>query len=166
MPLSYATAAATPTTITVAGTRVFLGTTASDPTGDTFTEIGGVLTIPDFGPASKEVVVECVNQPVVREKGATDYGTGMVTSALDLADAGQIALKAARDVLSGNYNLRLVFPDGPSGKDVLTSVSHGTLVDIKVKVATAVEKRGGPNNTMILETQLFFNSAPTKTAKA
>lgn len=164
MALSYTTAAATPTTITVAGTRVFLGTTATDPTTDTYTEIGGVLTIPSFGPSDAEVKVECVNQPVQRAKGSTDYGATTMTSALDRSDAGQIALKAAQGVKTGNYNLRLVFPDGVSGRTVLTSASHGTLVDVKVQVATAMEKRDGPNNVVTLETNLFVNSAPTITA--
>lgn len=167
MALSYITAAATPTTITVAKTRVFLGTTATSPTADTFTEIGGVLSIPTFGPKETDIKIQTVGQDLeVTEKGVTTLGGGDLECVEDIADAGQVAMIAAQAVKTGNYNLRIIFPNSPTSNASDPSVSHGTIKDIKVKVMGSQVVTGGPNNPIKRMFTLAFNSLPTTTAAA
>lgn len=165
MALSYIAASATPTLVAVAKTRVFIGTTATSPTADTFTEVGGVLEIPSFGPSETPIKVQTVGQDLeVTLKGVTTLGGGTLKCVDDIADAGQLALAAAQQVKTGNYNLRIIFPNGPTGNPTDPSVSHGTIKDIKVVVLGAQEILGGPNNPIHREFVLGFNSLPTTTA--
>lgn len=167
MALSYTVAAATPTTTVVAKTKVFLGTTASDPTTDSFVEIGGVAELPNFGPSETPIKVQLVGQDLeLTLKGVTTLGGGSLKSVDDPSDAGQTAMLAAQNNKTDNYNIRFVLPDGPSGSDVITSVSHGTLFDIKAKVLGSQLVLGGPNNAIYRQFDLGFNTKPTRTAKA
>lgn len=165
MALSYILASSVPTTITVAKTRVFIGTTAADPTTDTYTEVGAVKEIPTFGPKETEIKIQTIgNDLEITEKGVTTLGGGDLTVAQDLTDAGQAAMAAAQAAKTGNYNMRLVFPDGVSGASVLTSASHGTYIDLKIKVLGTQTMTGGPNNEIRTTYNIAFNSKPTKTA--
>ncbi len=167
MALSYIPAAAVPNTVAVAKTRVFIGTKAASPTADTFTEIGGVLEIPTFGPRETDVKIQTVGQDLeVTEKGVTTLGGGDLPCVLDDQDDGQAAMLLAQADKTGNYNLRIIFPDGPTGNPTDPSVSHGTIKDIKVKVMGAQEVSGGPNNPWKRTFNLAYNSKPATVAPA
>lgn len=164
MALTYVVAG-TPALFPVAKTRVFIGTTATSPTADSFTEVGAVLDIPNFGPKETDIKIQTVgNDLELTLKGNTTVGGGDLACAMDIADAGQIALVAAQAVKTGNYNLRLIFPNGPTGNPSDPTTSHGTIKDIKVLVLSAQVQAGGPNNPMKQVFTLGFNSLPTTIA--
>lgn len=159
MTASYTAASIIPTTIPVASTRVYLGTTTTTADNDTFVEIGGVLSIPTFGPSDTDVKIQTVgNNLEVTEKGVVSPGGGELECVRDVSDTGQTNLIAAEAVLTGNYNLRIVFPNKA------TSTGTGTMADIKTKVMGVQISTGGPNNPVKLMAKLAFNSRPTYTA--
>lgn len=155
MPASYTNASADVTSVAMINTRVFIGTTTTTADNDAFIEIGGVMTIPTFGPKNDQVTLDMLKKRV-KEKGVVEYGGGTFEFVRDFSDAGQDALIAARAVTKGNYNLRIVFDD--------KATSTGTMVDIKVKVMSAQDvPGGGPNNALKLSSEMAFNSAPAYT---
>lgn len=164
MALTYALKAA-PVLFPVAKTRVFLGTTATSPTADSFTEVGSVLSIPSFGPKETDIKIQTVGDDLeLTLKGNTTVGGGDLECAMDITDAGQIALVAAQAVKTGNYNLRIIFPNGPTGNPADPTTSHGTIKDIKVLILSAQVVEGTPNNPTKQVFTLGFNSLPTTIA--
>lgn len=166
MTLAY-TVAASPVLFPVAKTRVFIGTTATSPVADAFTEVGAVLDIPSFGPKETDIKIQTVgNDLELTLKGNTTVGGGDLSCATDITDAGQIAMIAAQAVKTGNYNLRIIFPNGPTGNPSDPTTSHGTIKDLKVLILSAQFQLGGPNNPNKTMFTLGFNSLPTTIAAA
>ena len=165
MTLSYHVAATTPTTIPVTKTRCFIGTTAADPTTDTYIEIGGVTDIPSFGPVDNAVKTQTIPSGIeITDHGVTALGGGSMKCVFDPSDAGQIALTAAQLVKAGNYNLRMIFPNGVTTNPSDPSTSHGTINDIKIKVLGAQNVVGTAANVNMMDFTLGYNSFPTVTA--
>lgn len=165
MSLSYTVAATTPTTIPVTKTRCFIGTTATSPTADQFTEIGGVTDIPSFGPVDNAVKTQTIPSGLeITDHGVTALGGGSMKCVFDPTDAGQIALVAAQLVKAGNYNFRMIFPNGVTGNPSDPSVSHGTINDIKIKVLGAQNVVGTAANVQTIDFTLGYNSLPAVTA--
>lgn len=166
MTLAY-TVKAAPVLFPVAKTRVFLGTTASSPVADAFTEIGSVLSIPNFGPTETPIKIQTIGDDLeLTLKGNTTIGGGNLECAMDITDAGQIALVAAQAVKTGNYNLRIIFPNGPTGNPSDPTTSHGTIKDIKVLIMSAEVQEGTANNPTKQVFSLGFNSLPSTIAAA
>jgi hypothetical protein len=156
---TYTSAASVPTTVAVASTKVYLGTTTTTADNDAFVEIGGVMEIPDFGPKASDVKIQTIgNNLEVTEKGVVTLGGGDLMCVRDYSDQGQTNAIAAQLVQSGNYNLRIVFPNK------VTSTGTGTMKDIKVKIMGTQDVTGGPNNPAKLRITLGFNSVPATTA--
>lgn len=159
MALSYTPASANVTSLAMINTKVYLGTTTTTAGNDAFVEIGGLLTMPNFGPMYDEVATQTISQGEIKDKGALKYGGGTFEFARDLTDTGQTNLITAAGVTAGNYNLRMIFDNKA------TSTGTGTTVDIKVKVMGAqAVPGGGPNNVLKLTAPMGFNSAPAYTA--
>lgn len=156
MPATYTNASDDITSVALIDTRVFIGTTTTTADNDAFVEIGGVLSIPNFGPKNDAVTLDTMKKRI-KEKGVVEYGGGTFEFVRDFTDAGQTALVAAQKVTKGNYNLRLVFADKA------TSTGTGTMIDIKVKVMGAQNVAGGPNGALKLSADMAFNSEPAKT---
>lgn len=158
--VTYITASSTATLVGVAQTKVFLGTTTTTPSNDTFTEIGGVLDIPEFGASDTKILTQLVGQDLEQtDKGVTTLGGGNLQCARDYSDAGQTNMSTAQaDKTGSNYNLRIIQPNKA------TSTGTGTMYDIKVKVLGDRIVTGGPNNITKVNYELGFNSRPTKTA--
>lgn len=134
---------------TGAGTRFFVGPilTADLPDSDTaamtllsgltYTEVGEVETIGDYGDEDADVSFTGLSDARVRHlKGASDAGTMDVTVGLDRGDAGQIAMAAAKASRSRyDYPFKVVYPDGEvdyfAGKvmsDRKTNIANGDVV--------------------------------------
>lgn len=157
---TYTQASATITAVGVAKTKVYLGTTTTTPGNDAFVEIGGVMTIPDFGPSDTPIKVQTVGQDLeVTFKGVTTLGGGSLELVKDETDAGQTNLAAAElDKTGANYNVRIIQPNNA------TSTGTGTMYDIKTQVMSFAVQTGGPNNPAKIKADLAYNSRPTKTA--
>ncbi len=156
---TYTNASSTATLVGVAKTKVYLGTTTSTPDNDTFTEIGGVMSIPSFGPSDTEVRTQLVGQDLEQlNKGVTTLGGGMLECAKDETDTGQGNMITAQlDKSGANYNIRIVQPNKS------TSTGTGTMYDIKAQILGSQVVMGGPNEVSKIQFNMGFNSRPTKT---
>ncbi len=126
---------------TGAGTRVYIGTKLSanltdDPVSDlaamkapgiTYTEIGELITIGDYGDSVGDANYTALARArVTHLKGVADGGTTDLTIAFDKGDAGQLALVAAqadRSAFHHLYPFKVVYPDGAT--DFFAAVVQG-----------------------------------------
>lgn len=158
MTATYTFATDVPKTVPVAKTKIFIGTKLDNPANDTFVEIGGVTTIPSYGPTDSPIKIDFVgHRTTVTEKGQTDPGGGDLECAWLPTDAGQIALAAAQADSEGNYNFRLILPNKP------TVDGTGTIVDLKAKVMSFNNPGGGASDYQKARANLAFNSLPVFT---
>ena len=108
---------------TAAGSGLEIGTTLAagnkeDFESDTYTEIGEITNIGDFGKEYQTIETKALKQRQVRNiKGSFNNGTLEVELYLDPNDAGQSAALAALDT-DDNYNFKATLNDAPtSGSD-------------------------------------------------
>lgn len=133
---------------TAAGSRLFIGTTASDPLADTFTEVGEVTNLGTFGRAYDNVPYSNLgNRNVTKLKGQRDDGTMSITVGRFATDAGQTRLRIALDN-DFDYNFKLLLDDQltpPTGAVVtiaiatpglITWTAHGLLAGTPVVFST------------------------------
>lgn len=161
MPASYTYATDVPASIPVSKSKFFIGTKATDADNDEYIEVGGVMSIPDFGPTDQDITIDTVGYGLVlTEKGSTNPGGGQLDCVFIVGDAGQAALIDAQEDKDGNYNFRIEFPNKPSPG------GRGTMKTIKGKVMAAPIGAGGPNNPYMLRVALRYNSLPTTIAAA
>ena len=160
MTATYTFANAASVAVGVAKSKVFLGTQTTTPNNDGFIEIGGVTSIPDFGPTATAVKVQTIGNPIeVTLKGVETLGGGDLELIKDETDAGQAALLLAQADFTGvPYNLRIIQPN-PA-----TASGTGTTYDIKTMVMSEGVSAGGPNNPWKAKVTLAFNTVPIKTA--
>lgn len=159
MAATYIAVTGSPTPIGIPKTKVYIGTTASSPASDTFTEIADIDTIPGYGSAATPIKVQTVGSGEVTIKGVVTYGGGDLQVIKRASDAGQVALAAAGADFSGaNYNLRLILPNKA------TSTGTGEIHDVKCLVMGAPHVLGSANGTVKLKFTLGFNSDVTVTA--
>ena len=159
MTATYTYVSGSPTPVGVAKTRVFIGTTATNPASDAFIEIADVQSIPQFGASANPIKTQTLNSGEITGKGVVTYGTGDLTCIIRSGDAGQAALIAAGQDYSGqNYNFRFI------GPDKITTNGTGTIYDVKALVMGTPVVVGGPNNVFSLKAALGYNSDVTKTA--
>jgi hypothetical protein len=110
--------------VTASGTRVYISGTALASTIDTvlefaavstWTEIGLVESVGEFGDESSAITFEALGDGRVRKaKGAADAGTMAIVVAHDPTDLGQAAIELAQQN-NDNYGFKVVLPDSPVG---------------------------------------------------
>lgn len=95
-----------------AGTTLSIGTTATTASSDSYTLIGSLSAVPEYGVKYDNVRFEDLGlAEYLDNTGAKNPSSMSVSVGRDLADAGQVAVKAANGVNS-YYNFKLVHPDG------------------------------------------------------
>lgn len=93
------------------GTIVSIGTTAANASTDTYTAIGEITNIGEFGRAYNEIThASIANRNVRKFKGNRNDGSLALDLAMDVGDAGQDAVEAALDS-DADYNFKIVFND-------------------------------------------------------
>lgn len=109
-----------------AKTRVFIGgefegSYASDAAAVaayealTWTEIGNVSDLGEFGDEAQEITYEVLGEArVLKHKGVRDAGEVPLTCAFDRADAGQTMLRQAANS-SKRYAVKVELDDAPTG---------------------------------------------------
>ena len=141
-----------------------IGTTASDPTGDTFTEIKGAYAGGNFGEAWKTVdstlFTDAYSQvaPVQRDPGAFDLKIRRLESVVSSTrsfDSGQAALKTAFESGGGIYNFKVDI--GGEGKLVVT---------FKAKVLSFVRGAAAPAGLNEAMAKIQLTGATTETLTA
>lgn len=130
---------------TSAGAKLYIGTTASVGSTDSFTPVGDIVTLPEFGRVYTEVkFLPLDSRGVQKFKGSYDDGSLAVTLGKDLTDAGQLLLVTALDV-DADYNFKIVDNDASPGASatgvsisaatpgVVTDTAHGLPAGTAVK---------------------------------
>jgi hypothetical protein len=118
---------------TAAGAKFYIGTTASVGSTDSFTEVGQILSISEFGRVYKEVVYTPLSTRGDQKfKGSYNDGGCDLTLGRDTNDTGQVALRVALDV-DADYNFKYVPNDAvPAVSAVgvsMTAASPGVVTD-------------------------------------
>lgn len=106
---------------TAAGAVIAIGTTATVGSTDTYTTVGSVSNIPEFGRSYNEVkFMPLATRGTKKVKGSYDEGSLMVELGRDTTDAGQAAVLVARDV-DADYNFKVTPNDSnPAVSSVVT----------------------------------------------
>jgi len=132
---------------TSAGTKISIGTTAVDPTTDTFIELGSVTDIGEFGRVYSETTFTSLGDRNVQKfKGSRNDGNIQLQLGKDTSDLGQQAALAALDV-DADYNFKIVPNDAAAPQSagvtisiaapgVVTHTAHGLPVGTPIKFAT------------------------------
>lgn len=136
--------------INAKGTVVSIGTTAADPSGDTFTAIGEVLSWDGPGGSASLIDVSHL-QSTAKEKRKGLRDSGQVTMNVNciFGDAGQQALVAA-ELEDDPFNFRIVYADG-------------TQDDFKALVMQFRPAGGGVDEVVRAQVTLEVTGAVTRT---
>ncbi|WP_109150733.1 hypothetical protein [Azospirillum sp. TSO5] len=144
--------------ITSSGYTLSIGTTATNPSGDSYTLIGEIENMPAFGKQFQEITFNNVsNRETQKFKGNYNLGTVTVDLAMDVADGGQTALIAALDA-DDLYNFRLEYNDSAG--------SHGSYRIFKARVNGYTENPGNAGTVVKAQAMLSIQNTLTRTAAA
>ncbi len=105
------------TKLHIGAAKAFSGTdfTASDFTGESWTEIGGTTNLGSSGDTATLITSDQINRSRTRKaKGTRNAGSMEVVCDLDYADAGQLALIAAEKT-NYSYAFKITYNDAPVG---------------------------------------------------
>lgn len=101
------------------GIKVYIGTTATDPSGDTFEQVKRVKGIDRVGAEAATIDATALEDAAkAKLKGIPDFGAMMISGLRVYTDAGQNAAKAAAaDTDDEPYNMRIEVPGAAAGGD-------------------------------------------------
>lgn len=131
-----------------AGTKLYMGTTALNGVTDTYTEIAGIESIPEFGRAFNEVTfTPLADRGVQKYKGSFNDGSVSVPLAKDLSNAGQAALLAGL-ATDFDYNFKVEANDkvapvaatvtiSVATPGVFTKADHGFVANQELVLSTS-----------------------------
>ncbi len=152
---------------TTAGTLVYIGTEGFVPSpdndasayeADSFTAVGEVETIGEFGDEANNVEFLAIGDNRVRnQKGARNAGVMTLTCGLDDTDAGQAALIAAVDS-NLNYPIKIVY------NNKATSMGSGAIRYFRGLVMSRRENPAGADDVMRITFNIGINTAVTSVA--
>ncbi|WP_311028212.1 hypothetical protein [Mesorhizobium koreense] len=135
------------------------GVFTGDPTSSaaftalTFVPVAGLTDIGEFGDEAEIATLKTIDGARVRKKvGSKDAGTLEITVGRDPADPGQVALRAAIGSKDA-YALKIEQNDAPAG-------GTNTIHYLKVYVASAKNKLGGPDDFVTTVFTLAVDAAP------
>lgn len=143
-----------------AGAKVYIGpvtaaATVSAYAALSYTEIGGIESVSEFGDAAGQITFTGLSDGRVQKlKGAYDAGDITVVAAWGPRDAGQIAARTAAGTKFG-YAIKVTFEDSPDSNDTdSTFYFHA-------KVMSAKKSSGGATDVlketyvMAIDTAIF-----------
>jgi hypothetical protein len=111
------------------GSSISIGTTATDPTADTYTLLGETVTVPQFGLAYDSFGFTALADGFERIfKSTGKGGTIQVSLGRKASDAGQAAAQVAL-TSHLDYNFKVLLNDSSEA-----TASHGTTLYFKAKV--------------------------------
>lgn len=142
-----------PGVVTSAGTKLYIGTTATNPVGDTYAEFGKITDLGTFGRVYKEILFEELgSRATLKFKGTYNDGTLNLKVGRDLIDAGQAAANTALDS-DLDYNFKLTLNDSSGTTGALPSTFY-----FKAKVMTFTTNVGTPNQVVAGEVMVSIKS--------
>jgi hypothetical protein len=154
------------------GTKLWLGTTASNGATDTYTQIGSLESLGSYGIQFAENVFEDLSQGIeltfkgIRKDGAIAVGLGY-----DVSDSGQAALNTALlDTSPSDYNMKVTYADAVAAANatvtvtiaapgVFTDTAHGLAANTPVSFATT-----GALPTGLVAGTTYYVKSPTTDA--
>lgn len=131
-----------------AGTKLYMGTTALAGLTDTYVEVMGIESIPEFGRAYNEVTfTPLASRGVQKYKGSFNDGSVTVPLAKNLSDEGQAALLAGLGT-DFDYNFKVEANDKVAPESftvtisvatpgVFTKVAHGFVANQELDLSTS-----------------------------
>lgn len=120
--------------VTSSGTIFRIGTTAANAATDTYTDVGDVSDVGEFGRVYKEIAFEALSSRNTEKfKGTYNDGNLQLQLGQNLSDAGQTALFAALDS-DDEYNFQVELNDAPDEDGT------GTLFTFKGRVMGFVHR--------------------------
>lgn len=148
---------------TAAGCRFYIGTktsadTLEDYQADTFTEVGEIEDLGEFGDTFSSVTFTSLKDGRVRKyKGTADAGDLTLVVGLDNGDAGQAKVAVAhKDRSKGDYNIKITLNDGdPSA--VPTPIAPTTFY-MRGKVMNNTVAPGSADNVVRRNITIGINS--------
>ena len=145
---------------TSAGSKLFIGTTASNGASDSYTEVAEITNIGEFGRQYNEITFTSLSDRNVRKfKGSRNDGNITLQLGRSAGDAGQAAAVVALDD-DQDYNFKITLND-----DSGVSGSTPTTFIFKAKVMSYVTNVGGPDQVVQATMQLGIKSGSiTETA--
>ena len=139
------------------GLTVWIGTTAADPSGDTFTQVKRCNMLGEFGPDAAVLDATAYEDDAKEKiKGMVDNGDTEVGGRRVFTDAGQNALKAAASASGSTpYNFRVEIPNaGAAGATLRYS--------FKAIASKFRDKPGGVDNLIEFTASLAISGAITE----
>ena len=142
------------------GSKLFIGTTASNGASDTYTEIGQITNLGEFGRQYQEITFDALgSRDTLKFKGNRNDGTIQADLGRSPSDAGQALINAALNS-DLDYNFKVTLNDA-SG----TTGSTPTTFIMKAKVMSYTTNVGGPSNVVAARVALSIKtSSITETA--
>ena len=111
---------------TAAGAKLYIGTTATVGSTDSYTEVGEVASLGEFGRTYAEVTWSPINSRGVQKfKGSYNDGNMAVGLGRDISDAGQAAMRVALDI-DADYNFKVVANDDLPVATVTATITIAT----------------------------------------
>jgi hypothetical protein len=144
------------------GVRIYIGTQAASPSGDTFEEIGEITNFGDFGDTAEIITYKTLADARTHKLQGTKDAGDFELSFVNLPDDdGQADLKAAfESAQGGGYNFRVEVDNAP-GSGV---GAHGDWYEFK-GIVTGFKYKAGENDQVISVTAtIAIDSAVTFTA--
>lgn len=133
-----------PGVTTSARSKLYIGTTATDPVSDTYIAFGHITDLGAFGRVYQIIkFLELDTGATKKFKGSYDDGDLNLKVGRDYADLGQAAALVALDV-DAFYNFKVTLNDAQP-----ISGSHPTIVYFKAQVTSFNTQVGGPNNVVM-----------------
>jgi hypothetical protein len=143
--------AATPSTSALS--KLYIGTTATSGSGDTYTEISFITNMGEFGRTYDEIKFTSLeDRAVLKFKGQYDDGTMQLDLGRAAADAGQAAAIVARDT-DFDYNFKVALNDAST-----TSGATPTTFIFKAKVMSYTTNVGNVNQVTAAKITLSIKS--------
>lgn len=145
----------------VAGAKIYIGGAkatqvadfvAADFAGQSWTEIDGWEQCGPFGDAAQVITTALINRGRdLKQKGTKNAGNMQNVFSRVNGDAGQSALKSARDDVN-NYAFKILWDDMPSGG------TSGTIHYFVALVTSYTDQGGGANTVRAIQSVVEINS--------
>lgn len=142
------------------GSKLYIGTTATNPVGDSYTQVGDISNLGEFGRVYAPIKFDSLSdRNTLKFKGQRDDGTMTIEIGRDSSDGGQAAVIVALDS-DADYNFKITLNDAST-----TSGSTATYFLFKAKVMSHPTIIGTPNNVVMSRIVLDIKSGSiTETA--
>ena len=122
----------------VVKSKLSIGTPSATPLTDTYSPVLGITEVGDFGDEPDIIKIQTIDsERPIKLKGVTDGGTFEFTCSREMADPGQIALRAAA-LTDSEYNIKIEANDKPTGTNAKPTTQYVRgLISTKYKFGSA-----------------------------